>query len=320
MALVKNPLKLWVYANLSTGLVWRSLSFDTATNLSLNTSTYQLNSGGSTSFNSGDVITASTTGDIVKITVKVNDDLNPTVVNSLTSSTQTALDGWDGSSVVSIANAFSLTDNADGTYTYEGQLKTKNETDTTAISYTITDINSSTILTFNYSIQNSNPIGFGTGSPAIGSYYAVYSVGAGAYFVQTSTNYNLGFVGGSQVYWYCNAGSFTTTTTPTNTSNNNPMIFHYTTRTYNSQNIAVFYATTYNGSAGSYTAYSNRHFAVGHNTANLAFVSAGNDEYYMYSGTYQMSYTSSYNKIGFASGQNTTYTDSNAKWKFYKVA
>jgi len=320
MALVKNPLKLWVYANLSTGLVWRSLSFDTATNLSLNTSTYQLNSGGSTSFNSGDVITASTTGDVVKITVKVNDDLNPTVVNSLTNSVQTALDGWDGSSVVSMANAFSLTDNQDGTYTYEGQVKTKNETDTTAISYTITDINSSTILTFNYSIQNSNPTGFGTGSPALGGYYAVYSVGAGAYFVQTSTNYNVGFVGGSQVYWYCNAGSFTTTTTPTNTSNNNPMIFHYIQQTYNSQNIAVFYATSYNGSAGSYTSYSNRHFAVGHNTANLAFVSAGNDEYYMYSGTYQMSYTSSYNKIGFASGQNTTYTNNNAKWKFYKVA
>ncbi len=323
MALVKNPLKLWVYANLSTGLVWRSLSFDTATNLSLNTSTYELNSGGSTSFSSGDVITASTTGDIVKITVKVNDDLNPTVVNSLTSSTQTALDGWDGSSVVSMANAFSITDNADGTYTYEGQVKTKNETDTTAISYTITDINSSTILTFNYSIQNSNPTGFGTGSPATGGYYAVFSVGAGLYFAQTSTNYNLGFIGGNtQIDYYCNAGSFTNSSTPTNTSNNNPMIFHYTTRTYNSQNITVFYATTYNGSAGSYTAYSNRHFAVGFNTSNLTFVSAGNDEYYMYSGTYQMSNSAVYgsNRIGFAPSQNTTFTNNDAKWKFYKVA
>jgi hypothetical protein len=319
MALVLNPLKLWVYANLSSGLVWRSLSFDTATNLSLNTSTYQLNSGSTTSFSSGDVLTASTTGDIVKITVKVNDDLNPTVVNSLTSSTQSALDGWDGSSVVSMTNAFSLTDNQDGTYTYEGQVKTKNETDTTAISYTITDINSSTILTFNYSIQNSNPTGFGTGSPVIGGYYAVYNAG-GAYFVQTSTNYNLGFVGGSQVYWYCNAGSFTSSNTPTDTSNNNPMIFHYTTLNYNGSNISVFYATTWNGSPGSYTAYSNRHFAVGHNTASLAFVSAGNDEYYMYSGTYQMSYSTSYNKLGFASGQNTTYTNQQAKWKFYKVA
>ena len=325
MALVLNPLKLWVYANLSSGLVWRSLSFDTATNLSLNSSTYQLNSGGSTSFSSGDVIAASTTGDVVKITVKVNDDLTPTVVNSLTSSTQTALDGWNGSQVVSMANAFSITDNGDGTYTYEGQVKTKNETDTTAITYTITDINSSTILTFNYSIQNAATTGFGTGAPSIGGYYAVFSVGAaaggGGYFVQSSTSYSLQFVGGNQTQYVCNAGTFSSTTTPTNSSNNNPMIFHYATRTYNNQNIAVFYATTYNGSPGSYTAYSNRHFAVGFNTANLTFVSAGTDEYYMYSGGFQMSNSSSYsNKIGFASGQNTTYTDSQAKWKFYKVA
>ena len=48
------------------------------------------------------------------------------------------------------------------------------------------------------------------------------------------------------------------------------MIFHYTTRTYNSQNITVFYATTYNGSAGSYTAYSNRPLRCGgFNTSNL---------------------------------------------------
>ncbi len=319
MALVKNPLKLWVYANLSSGLVWRSLSFDTATNLSLNTSTYQLNSGSITSFNSGATIIASSTGDVVKISVKVNDDLNPTVVNSLTNSTQTALDGWNGSAVVSMANAFSITDNQDGTYTYEGQVKTKNQTDTTAISYTITDINSSTILTFNYSIQNSPPMGFGTGSPSSGSYYAIYSVSESAYFRQTSTDYtSLGGGGGNNAYTV-NAGLFDNTNTPSDTSNNNPMIFHYTQLNYNGTNITQFFATTYNGSAGSYTSYSARNFPAGHSTGNMSFTATGTtDEFYMYSSNYQMSITSQ--KIGFAASQNTTYTDSTARWKFYKVA
>ena len=225
-----------------------------------------------------------------------------------------------------MANAFSLTDNQDGTYTYEGQVKTKNETDTTAITYTITDINSSTILTFNYSIQNSAPTGFGTGSPSLGSYYAIFNVWSGAYFTQASTNYsNLGITGNSQYYYYVNgAGSFNNypPPDPTNTSNNSPMIFHYTQLNYNGSNIAQMFATSYNGSAGSYTSYSARNFLAGHSTGNMSFVSAGNDEYYMYSSNYQLSSSgvSPYSSMAIASGQNTTYSNQQARFKFYRVA
>ena len=216
-----------------------------------------------------------------------------------------------------MGDAWTLTDNLNQTYTYEGKLKTKNETGSQAISITITDNNGSTILTENVTIQNYTATGFGTGPPAVGSYYCVFSVAANAYWVESNTNYSsLGYYGSSQYAWYNTNGQFTGSNP--SASSMNPMVFYYGTLSYNGSNITSFFATTYNGS--SFNSYANRNFPAGHSTGNMSIQATGNtDEYYMATSNYQMRMLNTYMTYSMNSG-TFPFSNTNARFKFYRVA
>ena len=128
----------------------------------------------------------------------------------------------------------------------------------------------------------------------------------------------------SQFNHYNKGGKFMNSTTPTNTSNNNPMIFKYDTITIGSTTISNFFMTTYNSTTSSFDVQTDKHLETSwSNTTSLTFTpisnATNNSEFYInghsqlsvyYDGNYYISY----------SDNSQPYTNTHAKFKFYRVA
>jgi hypothetical protein len=168
--------------------------------------------------------------------------------------------------------------------------------------------------------------GFITTPPEIGGYYALYYPGNSKYFqLAQSTNNNwgnLGNLGMSQFDHYNKGGKFMSTITPTNTSNNTPMIFKYDTITIGSTTISNFFMTFYNSTTSSFDVQTDKHLETSWATRSLTFTpvsnATNNSEFYI-SGYSQLSvyYNGNY-YIAYSNG--TSYTNTHAKFKFYRVA